>query len=621
VGESPIRSYGIAAMQEWASARYNRNMNLLTFPLPVARLVCFAAVITLFLSISPNARAQEGAWSVDDIGSASVAGSSQEESGVTTLRGAGADIWGAADGFHYRYRAVTGDGAVVARFTPGSGHAWAKVGLMIRENLSPGSRNVLVLATPGSHVGLQSRSAAGGATTFVDGGRTTLPVWLMLDRVGDTYRAYRSHDGDHWISLGTVAFDLPDTVQVGFAISSHSSSALYQATADNFMQIGEPDPVSPTNTGGTSSDAGGWAGGDIGPVGPAGSTEMAGGTFTMRAGGGDIWGGADAFRMQYQQWTGDGTIVARVGSLTNTDPWAKAGVMIRSAFDSTSAYAAMLLTAGNVCGFQTRATAGAATEFVGGPRVNPAHWVKLKRAGDLFTGYVSADGMHWTQVGSKTLALGDAVFIGLAASAHSSVGALTTAVFDGVELSSELPLPPPGVYAPQTWGGTTGSASEFGSLVTVSATGGDIWGASDSGLLAAREWTGDVTITAKLKRFDYAHHWTKAGLMIRASGAANAANAYVAVTGWHGQIFQSRTATGAQTTSPQQITGPYTREWFRLVRTGNVLSGYSSPDGVTWEPLGSATVPMSSTVQVGIAISSHHTGDMSVAEFVEVAVE
>ncbi len=677
---------------------------------PVARLA-FLIVSAILWAGATGSLSAQGGWLAEDVGAVGVAGSSQEANGVITLQGSGADIWGATDAFHFRHRAMTGNGSLVARFVPGTGHGWAKVGLMIRENLTPGAKNVMVLATPGNHIGLQSRSAAGGTTAFVDGGWTGLPVWLMLDRVGNTYRAYRSYDGDNWTSLGSVTVDMPATVRVGFAVSSHNNASSFLAMADDFMQLTAEATATPTNlrvasstantvnlawdyasgsatgfelerataaapafarvsvlptearqfadtgltpgteyryrlrvvgtggsfseytaivpittsadagTGGTSqSDSGGWVGGDIGAVGPAGSTEGSGNAFTLRAGGGDIWGGADALRMHYQPWIGDGTIVARVASLTNTHGWAKAGVMIRSSFDSTSANAAMLLTAANVCGFQTRATAGATTELVGGPRVNPAHWVKLKRVGNVFTGYISPNGVHWTQVGSKTVVMGEHVFIGVVASAHNP-GNLTTAVFDGVELSSELPLPPPGVYAPQTWGNTTGSASEFGSLVTVSATGGDIWGSSDSGLLAAREWTGDVTITARSKRFDPADGWTKAGLMIRAADAGNAANAFVAITGWHGQVFQARTGGGAQTTSTPE-NGPTFDSWFRLVRTGNVFSGYASRDeGVTWTLLGSATIVMPATVKVGIAIASHNSGAMSVAEFSDIAVE
>jgi len=49
----------------------------------------------------------------------------------------------------------------------------------------------------------------------------------------------------------------------------------------------------------------------------------------MSAAGVDIWGTADEFTFAWKSLTGNGTIVAKVESVENTDPWAKAGVMIR----------------------------------------------------------------------------------------------------------------------------------------------------------------------------------------------------------------------------------------------------------------------------------------------------
>src|SRR5436309_2930868 len=68
---------------------------------------------------------------------------------------------------------------------------------------------------------------------------------------------------------------------------------------------------------------------DIGSVGLTGSTSQSNGTWTVTASGADIWGAADAFRFAYVQQSGDFQIIARVSSVQPTDPWAKAGVMVR----------------------------------------------------------------------------------------------------------------------------------------------------------------------------------------------------------------------------------------------------------------------------------------------------
>ena len=53
--------------------------------------------------------------------------------GVYEITGNGADVWGSADGFHYLYKELTGDGSItcrVADFGTGS-NTWAKGGVVI----------------------------------------------------------------------------------------------------------------------------------------------------------------------------------------------------------------------------------------------------------------------------------------------------------------------------------------------------------------------------------------------------------------------------------------------------------------------------------------------------------
>ena len=74
----------------------------------------------------------------------------------------------------------------------------------------------------------------------------------------------------------------------------------------------------------------------------------------MSGSGTDIWSNSDQFRFAYQKLTGDGSIVAKVNSLANTDPWAKAGVMIRGSLDPAATYAFMTPTADGRRAFQNR---------------------------------------------------------------------------------------------------------------------------------------------------------------------------------------------------------------------------------------------------------------------------
>src|SRR4029453_9927634 len=115
--------------------------------------------------------------------------------------------------------------------------------------------------------------------------------------------------------------------------------------------------TAPTTTTTTTTLPGGlpspWQQQDIGPVGlPGGGTyDGATGTFTEQGSGADIDGQSDSFHFIYQALNGDGELIARVMSIGNTNPWAKAGVMIRETLTPTSKHAMMVLTRSNVAAF------------------------------------------------------------------------------------------------------------------------------------------------------------------------------------------------------------------------------------------------------------------------------
>ena len=60
--------------------------------------------------------------------------------------------------------------------------------------------------------------------------------------------------------------------------------------------------------------------------------------------------------------------------------------------------------------------------------------------------------------------------------------------------------------------------------------------------------------------------------------------------------------------------------WVRLVRAGDRLTGYHSTDGKSWSVVGSETIDMSSSVYVGLAVSSRVETVSTVATFTNVAV-
>ena len=156
-----------------------------------------------------------------------------------------------------------------------------------------------------------------------------------------------------------------------------------------------------------------------------------GGVFTVNGGGSDIWGSTDQFNYVSQPLTGNGTIVARVTSQTNTSTWAKAGVMIKQSTTAGSAYALLGVTPGNGVAFQY----GFNLSVAAGGYTFPNGWLKLIRVGTTITAYTSPDGSTWTQVGTATVSLTDPVTIGMFVCSHNP-GALSTATFDNVTVTS-----------------------------------------------------------------------------------------------------------------------------------------------------------------------------------------
>jgi hypothetical protein len=145
----------------------------------------------------------------------------------------------------------------------------------------------------------------------------------------------------------------------------------------------------------------------------------------------DIWDYADEFHYVYQSLSGNGQIVARVGSLTNTNSWAKAGVMIRETLDTASRHAMMVVTPGNGTAFQRRTSTGGSSTHTAGSAVTAPYWVKLVRRGNTFIGYESPNGSAWTQVGTDTVSMAGSIYIGLCVTSHND-GALCTAVFNNI---------------------------------------------------------------------------------------------------------------------------------------------------------------------------------------------
>jgi DUF5010 C-terminal domain/Fibronectin type III domain len=165
-----------------------------------------------------------------------------------------------------------------------------------------------------------------------------------------------------------------------------------------------------------------WVTSDIGMVGVAGDTayDSGTGTFTVKASGVDIWNSEDEFRYVYLSATGDCDIKCRVTAVQNTDPWAKAGVMIRETLAANSKNVAMFMTPGNGASFQYRNNTGGSSGYTASSGKTVPYWVRVNRTGNVFKGFISTDGTTWTQVGgNQTITMSAGLYIGIAATSHN----------------------------------------------------------------------------------------------------------------------------------------------------------------------------------------------------------
>jgi ABC-type transport system involved in multi-copper enzyme maturation permease subunit len=202
------------------------------------------------------------------------------------------------------------------------------------------------------------------------------------------------------------------------------------------------------------------------PNGPASGSACGGGGPTLGPNGQPV---RDDFYFVHQRLDGDGSISVRVTSLAEAAPslsgggpdqsgpqalqpvvvpWAKAGLIVKENTTQGSPYAAVMATATHGVRMQydyTHDIAGSATNVTASTPV----WLRLTRAGDVITGYESADGHSWTKVGVATLAqLPASVEIGLfvtspdhdvvtdaiVGTSTSGTGSTATATFDDVSL-------------------------------------------------------------------------------------------------------------------------------------------------------------------------------------------
>jgi regulation of enolase protein 1 (concanavalin A-like superfamily) len=109
--------------------------------------------------------------------------------------------------------------------------------------------------------------------------------------------------------------------------------------------------------------------------------------------------------------------------------------------------------------------------------------------------------------------------------------------------------------------------------------------------------------------------------MMRDGSNSGAINALVALTPGSGFVFQSRSTVGGATTQGgTAASNAAPNNWVRLTRSGTLITAYVSADGTSWTQVGTAVLNMSSSISVGLAVTSGSNMALGTATFDNVSV-
>jgi hypothetical protein len=149
----------------------------------------------------------------------------------------------------------------------------------------------------------------------------------------------------------------------------------------------------------------------------------------------------------------------------------------------------------------------------------------------------------------------------------------------------------------------------------VVAGGADIGGTTADGFRFLYEQVqGDFDAKVQVNSLTEVIPNTFAGLMARETLTAGSAMAFSGASASNGYRFNYRATTDAAGTFNQAGTVAYPNVWVRLVRQGNVFTGYYGTDGTNWTQSGQITIALPTTIYVGLAVASHSTTQTTTAQ-------
>lgn len=562
-------------------------------------------------------------WSCQDIGNPSPAGSETVASGSWSIAagGAGIGLTGGTDQFRLMSQATSGDMQITARVASESG-ASTQTGLMARQANDPGSPFYAVTDVGGATIQVQYRTAFGGAVKLFAEAAPPLPVYLEIQRVGDTLTPAVSTDGINYTLIpgGTATVVMPTAAMVGLTADSGANGTAAAATVDT-VAIEAPGaaPVPASSPGACPS---GWSCTDIGNPFVVGSQTLSSGTWSLLGAGTGNAGYSDQLHFVYRAFAGDATLIAHVATQQNTSAGAQAGLEFRADTTAGAFYYGAFVTPTNGIVVLYRNSQGIRTANLATASGAAPQYLEITRSQTTYTSFTSPDGVNWSPIIGSSVTFGPTTGVvgGLAVSSNSS----TTGATDTMDtVSATASASPPPSVCPSGWtcqniGFPVPSGAQYvvGSSWTVQGGGGDIWGTADSFYYDSQPLTTDGTLSARIDTQSNSSSWAKAGVMMRATSDPGSPYFAVFMTPGNGIAVQWRTSQGAS--SSQVLAAGTVPAWLEIGRSGGTFTAYTSVDGLTWTAIPNASVNLGlsgTTIMAGLAVTSHNTSTLSTATF------
>jgi regulation of enolase protein 1 (concanavalin A-like superfamily) len=179
-----------------------------------------------------------------DIGSPAKTGSATYNltNGIYSVSGGGADIYGQGDQFNYDYTTLAGSQTLIARVTSETDTDYStKAGLMFRQSNGNADSYADIMLTPGQGIVFEWRNAPYGTYSSTAVAGISGPVWLKLDRSGNTFTGYYSLDGFNWNTVASETIAMNTNLLAGLAVCAHNNSLLATATFTNVKLGSCPD--------------------------------------------------------------------------------------------------------------------------------------------------------------------------------------------------------------------------------------------------------------------------------------------------------------------------------------------------------------------------------------------